>query len=284
MSIQEKCKLITKDDLTYLVFNNWEKDERLIHGFSTRSGGVSQGALKSLNLGFNRGDKEENVLENYKRISKALEVPFESLVLSNQVHETQITKVTAKDKGNGILFSNKWESMDGIYTHEQGVTLVTHYADCVPLFFYAPDYGMIGMAHAGWRGTVGEIGKKMVELWTQKEHIPVEAIEVVIGPSIGPCHFEVHEDVAEAFLSSFPQADFIQAAKTKGKYDIDLWACNKQSLISAGVLEEKIIISGVCTCCYDQIFFSHRMTQGHRGTLGAFMSLKNLKTKEKWNE
>ena len=121
MSIQEKCKLITKDDLTYLVFNNWEKDERLIHGFSTRSGGVSQGALKSLNLGFNRGDKGENVLENYKRISKALEVPFESLVLSNQVHETQITKVTAKDKGNGILFSSKWRVWMGFIPMNKGL-------------------------------------------------------------------------------------------------------------------------------------------------------------------
>lgn len=274
MITQNNYKFITKDDLTYLVFTPWEKDIRLAHGFSTRSGGVSEGDLTSLNLGFNRGDKTENVLENYRRMSKALEVPYESLVLSKQVHEIEITKVTDEDKGNGILFPNKWESMDGIYTNEKGITLVTHYADCVPLFFYAPDYGMIGMAHAGWRGTVGEIGKKMIEIWTEKEQIPVEAIEVAIGPSIGPCHFEVHEDVASAFLEKFPQADFIQYDKTKDKYNIDLWACNKQSLISAGVLEEKIIVSGVCTCCYDQIFFSHRMTKGHRGTLGAFMSLK----------
>lgn len=274
MAIENNCKFITKEDLTYLIFTPWEENNELIHGFSTRFGGVSEGYLSSLNLGFNRGEGEEKVLENYKRVSKALGVSFESLVLSKQVHETKIAKVTVEDKGNGILSPNKWESMDGLYTNEKGITLVTHYADCVPLFFYAPNYGMIGMAHAGWRGTVEEIGKKMIQIWTQEEGIPVESIEVAIGPSIGSCHFEVDEDVASVFLTQFPDADFIQYHVDKNKYTIDLWECNKQSLMSIGVLEEKIIVSGVCTCCYNQIFFSHRMTQGRRGTLGAFMSLK----------
>ena len=131
-------KFVTKDALTYLTFNKWEQDEKMIHGFSTRYGGVSQGDLATLNLGFNRGDEEENVVENYRRISKALGVPFKSLVLSKQVHETQIARVNKEDCGNGIQTPNKWESMDGLYTNEKGVTLVTHYADCVPLFFYAP--------------------------------------------------------------------------------------------------------------------------------------------------
>lgn len=267
-------KFVTKDALTYLTFNKWEQDEKMIHGFSTRYGGVSQGDLATLNLGFNRGDKEENVVENYRRISKALGVPFKSLVLSKQVHETQIARVNKEDCGNGIQTPNKWESMDGLYTNEKGVTLVTHYADCVPLFFYAPDYGMIGMAHAGWRGTVEEIGKKMVEIWFNKENIPLEAIQVVIGPSIGPCHFEVDADVADVFNAKFPNAAFIRYEHEKNKYRIDLWECNKQSLLGAGILEENITITGICTCCYDQIFFSHRKTGGKRGTLGAFMCLK----------
>lgn len=274
MSENVAYKFITKGDLTYLTFNPWEKDTKMVHGFSTRFGGVSKEALSSLNLGFNRGDSEENVLENYRRISEALGVSFDSLVLSKQVHETEIVKVTKEDKGNGVLSPNKWESMDGLYTDTPGITLVTHYADCVPLFFYAPEYGMIGMAHAGWRGTVQEIGKKMIETWIRDEHIPASAIQVAIGPSIGPCHFEVDEDVAKPFLNQFPNATYIKYDEDKGKYNIDLWACNKESLMNAGVLEEHIIVSGICTCCYDQLFFSHRKTKGHRGTLGAFMSLK----------
>lgn len=271
---QVPYKFVTKDELTYLIFTPWEKDERIIHGFSTRSGGVSEGDLATLNLGFNRGDKEENVIENYKRMSQALDVSFDSLVLSKQVHETCITKVGQEACGNGIIMPNMWESMDGIYTQEHGVTLVTHYADCVPLFFYAPKYGMIGMAHAGWRGTVDEIGKKMIQLWIEKEGILVEEIQVAIGPSIGPCHFEVHEDVASCFKEKFPEADFITFYPEKNKYSINLWECNKQSLCSVGVLEKNIITAGICTCCMNDIFFSHRKTGGKRGTLGAFMCLK----------
>ena len=275
MEKKENFKLVTKGDLTYLLFTPWENDSKMVHGFSTRFGGVSTGDLTSLNLGFNRGDKEENVVENYKRMAQALEVPFESLVLSKQVHEINIAKVSAADKGNGVLSANKWESMDGIYTNEEGITLVTHYADCVPLFFYAPTYGMIGLAHAGWRGTVCEIGKKMVDTWIQEENIPVEAIEVAIGPSIGKCCFEVDEDVASEFSNRFgSDASFIKWEETKQKYRIDLWECNKQSLLKAGIKEENIIVSGVCTCCHHELFFSHRYTKGHRGTLGAFMSLK----------
>lgn len=268
-------KLVTKDDLTYLCFTPWEKDEQLVHAFSTRFGGVSEGMFTSLNLGFNRGDKEENVLENYRRMAKALEVPLESFVLSKQVHEMNIAKVTAEDQGNGLSKPNQWESMDGLYTEEKGVTLVTHYADCVPLFFYAPERGMIGMAHAGWRGTVMEIGKAMVKRWVEEENIPVSKIQVAIGPSIGPCCFEVHEDVQSEFAKRFGEnADFITYDVQKQKYNIDLWACNRQSLLEAGILEENLIIAGVCTCCHSELFFSHRKTAGKRGTLGAFMSLR----------
>lgn len=265
-------KFLKKGEVTYLVAKRWENNPHMVHGFSTRLGGVSSGHCATLNLGFNRGDQVENVIENYKRMCNVLEVPLESLVLSKQVHETNIIKVSQDDCGNGVLTPNKWESVDGFYTKERGVTLVTHYADCVPLFFYAPKYDIIGLAHAGWRGTVNEIGKKMVDLWMEKEHIPASEIEVVIGPSIGPCHFEVDKDVAEAFKEKF--ANCISYDTEKQKYRINLWECNKQSLLSIGILEEHITLSGICTCCHDDIFFSHRKTQGKRGTLGAFMCLK----------
>ncbi len=275
-------QFITKDKVTYLVFKPWESNT-LTHCFTTRLGGVSKGHLESLNLGFNRGDEEKNVVENYKRVCKALELPFESLVLSKQVHETHIAKVTKADQGNGIIYPSKWESKDGMYTKDKGVTLVTHYADCVPLFFYAPKYGMIGMAHAGWRGTVGGIGKAMVDIWVHKEGVLPEEIQVVIGPSIGPCCFEVGEEVAKVFKARFKDAKFITPLPNKEKYSIDLWACNKAILCEAGVLEEHIFIAQMCTCCHFDIFFSHRRTQGKRGTLAGFMCLKeeDIDTKEK---
>ena len=245
-----------------------------LHCFTTKKGGVSTGECATLNLGFNRGDLKENVLTNYQRVAELLEVPLESMVLSKQVHETNIVEVTYNDKGNGIVTPNKWESVDGFYTNQPGITLVTHYADCVPLFFYAPRYGMIGMAHSGWRGTVDQIGAKMIQIWGEKHHIPPAEIEVGIGPSIGPCCFEVHADVADAFLMNFKNPSFVVESHKKGKYNINLWECNRQSLIAQGVLEENIMMAEICTCCESDTFFSHRKTEGKRGTLGAFMCLK----------
>ncbi|MGL5676904.1 MAG: peptidoglycan editing factor PgeF [Cellulosilyticaceae bacterium] len=260
--------------IPYVVFPQWEKEAGMAHCFTTKLGGVSEDEWYALNLGFNRGDAHENVVANYEKVCELLEVPLASLVLSRQVHEDKIAYVGEEACGNGILYPNKWESMDGIYTDQKNVTLVTHYADCVPLFFYARDYGMIGVAHAGWRGTVSEIGVKMIEKWHKTHHIPLEAIEVGIGPSIGPCCFEVHNDVADVFLQKFGHTDFIVENDLNGKYNINLWECNKQSMVRAGLKENQIVCLELCTCCEHDVFYSHRHTQGKRGTLGAFMVLK----------
>jgi YfiH family protein len=276
MNLKKDFKCITKDNLTYLIVNKWEEDKKLIHCFTTRSGGVSTGYLSSLNLGFNRGDARENVIQNYQKVCDVLDIKLSSLVLSKQVHEVNIIKVNKDDAGNGIYYENKWESIDGIYTAEKDITLVTHYADCVPLLFYAPDYSIIGMAHAGWRGTVKEIGKVLVEKWKTSENIPASHIQVAIGPSIGKCCFEVDEEVAKEFVSQFGDKPFIQYYPKEKKYHIDLWEANKYSLLRAGIKEENLVISGFCTSCNDDLFFSHRKSNGKRGTMGAFMALKSL--------
>lgn len=274
MCLEKPFELITKNELTYLSFKRWHQDSQLIHCFTTRFGGVSKGELSSLNLGFNRGDTQDNVVQNYKNICEVLQIPFESLVLSKQVHETHIIKVTSEDKGNGVSYTNKWDSMDGMYTTEKELTLVTHYADCVPLFFYAPKYAIIGMAHAGWRGTVNEIAKRFIEIWVNTERIPIESIEVAIGPSIGSCCFETDKEVADIFIEQFGNHSFIAYNEDTKKYHIDLWACNQHVLINAGIKAQNIVTAGLCTSCHEDLFFSHRKSNGKRGTLGAFMALK----------
>ncbi len=272
MGNNQKGKFIIKGDLTYVEFDKW-KDSNLIHGFTTKYGGVSKGHLASLNLAFNRGDDEKNVMENYKRLCNAVGVSMESLVLSKQVHETNIEKVTEIHKGNGIAFPNVFQSVDGIYTTEKDITLITHYADCVPLFFYAPKHNIIGVAHAGWRGTVAGIGRNMVECWIN-EGIAPEDIEVVIGPSIGSCCFEVDEEVANEFKPQFGTEGFMVFNSETNKYNIDLWKCNAKILEDAGVDKNNITKTEICTCCNSDIFFSHRKTQGNRGTMVGFMSMK----------
>ncbi len=267
-------QLNTKEGVPYITFKQWADTTHMAHAFTTKHGGKSTGMWASLNLGFNRGDSDTHVRANYESICAALGVSSETLVLSKQVHEDHIAYVTQADCGNGFLHPNKWESMDGIYTDQKGVTLVTHYADCVPLFFYAEAYGMIGMAHAGWRGTVLEIGKKMVRIWHEKHGIPLDAITVGIGPSIGACCFEVHNDVADVFKETFGDAKFIVENPSNGKYNIDLWECNKESLIRAGLTSAQIECSHLCTCCLNDVFYSHRYTQGKRGTLAGLMVLK----------
>ncbi len=265
-----QAKIIEINGVKIVQFNAWENVPELVHAFSTKIGGISKDEFESLNLGFNRGD--ENVLDNYKIIADTLQVNPNSFVASAQTHKCEVCQVTYNDLGNGIYTDNKFKDVDGIYTCDKEVTLVTYYADCVPLFFYAPAHNIIGMAHAGWRGTVGEIGKNLALIWNKEFNIDFKDIEVGIGPSICKDCFEVHNDVADVFLAKPLFKEFVVPNKLEGKYNIDLWACNKKSLEALGIT--KIYTANICTCCNDDIFYSHRKTQGKRGSLAGFMSLR----------
>jgi hypothetical protein len=271
--LRSKMMDLKKEELPRLVFKKWEQDKKMSHCFTTRYGGISTGDLASLNLGLNRGDNQANVLENYKRVANIFDTQPENMVLSRQIHKTDIREVKKIHAGNGLIKPNIWESADGLYTTVRGIILVTHYADCVPLFFYAPNYQIIGMAHSGWRGTVEKIGAKMLQIWEKQYGICPTEIEVGIGPSIGPCCFEVGEDVAQIFLENFPDFLVKKCEKTSNKYMVDLWAANAYLLQAAGVPKNQIMCANLCTCCHHEAFFSHRYTHGKRGTLGAFMRL-----------
>jgi YfiH family protein len=251
----------------------------LKHGFSTRIGGVSDGMFSSMNLGRGNGpvkDAKENVIENYLRISKSIGVDFNSIVISQQVHKTNIRVVTDADRGKGLLFPRDYEEIDGLVTNQTGITLVTKYADCVPLYFVDTKKKAIGLTHSGWRGTVAEIGRCTVEeLHRQYGSEPTDIL-AVIGPSICRDCFEIGEEVAIEFEKAFPGAydlNILTRIGNSSKYLCDLWAANRQVLIKAGLREENIHISGVCTCCNDDILFSHRKSGGKRGSLAAFLAI-----------
>ncbi|OOB79307.1 MAG: hypothetical protein BEN19_07920 [Epulopiscium sp. Nuni2H_MBin003] len=255
-----------------VTFNEWEKDTNLVHAFSTRHGGVSTGHFGTMNLGLNRGDERDRVLQNYKIMADILGVEFDSFTASSQTHTCNIKYIAESYKGNGVSKSNEFKDVDGIYTNKPNITLVTYYADCVPLFFYAPKYNMIGMSHAGWRGTVLEIGKHMATTFNNKFNIPFNEIEVGIGPAICKNCFEVHKDVADEFLSHADFKQFVSKNPIEGKFNVDLWACNKYSLEQVGV--EKIYLSNTCTCCNTDKFYSHRKEGAQRGSLAGFIGLR----------
>lgn len=274
---EREIELKVEHEVPYLYFKNIEDTNKVIHGFSTRMGGVSKNYLSSMNLSFTRGDEEENVIENYKRITKAMDIEYNSLVLSQQTHTTNIRVVTSKDRGKGIRKERDYSDIDGFVTNEKGVTLVTFYADCVPLFFVDPVKNVIGSSHAGWRGTVNKIGKKTVEKMKEQYGCNPSDIVTAIGPSICVDCYEVSEDVIEEFREGFGTdlTNQICYRKDNGKYQLDLWKANELVLLEAGIKKEKIAISNICTCCNPNLLYSHRASKGMRGNLAAFISLKD---------
>ena len=262
-----------KDALAYLTFDRLENFSFIKHAFSTRLGGVSTGEFNSMNMSFNRGDSEENVTENYKRLCSALDIEFEDLVASAQDHHTFVRCVTSAEKGIGIYRPRDMESVDGLITNEKNVALVTYFADCTPLLFVDTKNHAIGAAHAGWRGTVGRIGAETVRRMSEEFGTDPKNITATIGPAINKCCYEVDEPVAEKFRELGLDSGRFVFPKYGGKYMVDLIETNRQILISAGIPDEDIIISDVCTRCSSDLVWSHRATGGRRGGMCAILEL-----------
>lgn len=270
----DTMKINFKDALAYLTFNALSDIPYIKHAFSTRLGGVSTGEFNSLNMSFNRGDSDENVTENYKRLCRAVGVEYESLVASAQDHHTFIRKVTAADKGVGIFKPRDMSSVDGMITDEKGVTLVTYFADCTPVLLVDTRNKVIGSAHSGWRGTVECIAGKIIKRMNEEYGTEPEDIIATVGPTIGKCCYEVDKPVAQRFM----EIDGTDPLKFvfdigSGKYMIDLAETNKQILISAGVNPTNITVSDVCTKCNCDLVWSHRATGGKRGGMCALLEL-----------
>ena len=276
MNFQSKTMTLNNfDTVPYLTYNSLSEINFINHAFSTRLGGVSEGEFTSMNMAFNRGDNPESVTENYKRICKSAGFDFDSLTASAQDHNTFVRAVTSENKGVGIYKPRDLQSVDALITNEKGVTLVTYYADCTPLFFVDTKQKAIGLAHAGWRGTVGRIGEKVVNKMTELYGTNPADIVAAIGPAISVCCYEVDKPCADNFyaLSDLDSSRFV-FPKDNGKYMIDLLETNRQILVAAGVKNENITVSDVCTNCNSELLWSHRATKGKRGTMSAFMCIK----------
>ena len=259
----------------------------IIHGFSTKLGGVSTGMFSSLNLGSGSSpykDNPENIKQNLILISESLGLDPNSLVISDQVHKTDIRLVDDDDRGKGYNISRDYKEIDGLITNTPGITLVTKYADCVPLFFVDTVKKAIGLSHAGWRGTVGKIGHITVEEMKKAFDSNPKDIISVIGPSICADCYEVGKEVAAEFETAFSgvreydynsdDASPILTENHRGRYQLNLWEANRRVLLEAGLSQENIHISRVCTACNSELLFSHRKTNGKRGSLAAFLAIK----------
>ena len=259
--------------IRYKIFDNY-KD--IVHGFSTRLGGVSKEHLASMNLSFSRGDERENVIENHRRFAKAVGYDYTKLVFSDQVHDVKIHNVTIEDVGKGICNESDIIGIDALVTNVTNIPLITFFADCVPVYFYDPVKKVIALAHSGWKGTVKKIGSLVVKYMTEHYGTAPEDVLCAIGPSICMDCYEVSADVAEAFSTAYSveQINSMLYDKGNGKYQLDLHKACLYNLTDAGVLEEHIALPDICTCCNSGILFSHRATKGMRGNLAAVLMMK----------
>lgn len=243
------------------------------HAFSTRIGGVSKSAYSSLNLGVNTDDEKDAVLNNFTLFAKAIGTDVPKMVLSNQVHSSNIRVVGKEDCSKGILKESDIKEVDALITAEKGVCLATFYADCTPILILDTKNRVIASVHSGWRGTLSKIAQKTVlKMKDEFGSLPKDLI-CVTGPSIKQCHFEVGIEVFDKFKDEFGKLCEKNTISKNDKFYIDTDALNHQSMIDVGILIENISVCSICTYCNNETFFSHRGDGGKTGRMCAVIEL-----------
>jgi len=262
---------------TRLHLTSLEKEiPGLVAGFTTRSGGVSEGAYEQLNMGLHVLDDENKVLENRRILSKELNIPLNRWVCGEQVHGTSIHFAGKEDAGKGsISFDSGISGVDGLIINEAGSLLGTaFFADCVPLFFADPTTRIAGIAHAGWKGTVGQIAREMVQK-LKEAGASIEYLKVVIGPSISKENYVV-DDVVLSHLTDEQKQKFTKEI-SPNQYFIDLKELNVDILVQSGVFRHNIEVTKYCTLQDEKLFFSHRRDNGKTGRMLAFIGFEKQK-------
>ncbi len=252
------------DKLVYYQFSSFAG---LRHGVFTRHGGVSSGAFSTLNLGGNVGDLPTAVRTNHERMFQALGVDDARVCTVWQVHSVDTVIVNAPVRGR------RWiAAADGMLTDKLDTPLSMRFADCTPILLHDPVKGVIGMAHAGWRGTVAGMSAKIVQTMISAYGSNPADIRAAIGPSISVQRYQVGEEVVAAARKYFGDVDGIVRHDPKdGTAYFDLWEANRRDLQRVGV--EQVEIAGICTAERTDEFFSHRAEKGSTGRFGAVLTL-----------
>lgn len=261
----------------YLLIQDWmDTNPNLLAGFTTRCGGVSKEPYWSLNVGFHVDDDVKDVTKNREILAQKLGFPLSQWVVGEQVHGAKIAKITSKHKGMGAFQrTDALKEVDGLYTRENEILLVSLYADCTPLYFRAKNDTIIGLAHAGWRGAVQCIGANMIKIWQEKEQIQLDDIEVVIGPAISQSKYEVDDVVIERvdrLLTENDPKPYKQIANNR--FLLDLKYLNYLILLKSGLKKEQIRISNYCTATNKHLFYSHRYEKGRTGRMMSFIGYR----------
>lgn len=273
-AFEEKVKrgflLQEKNGVFFLTIPSFLEAGFQKHCYTTRIGGVSRGCYTSLNLSKTRENSPENKEENYRRVCRVLDVPYESLTLVNYAHGDGICRAYAKDAGKGITRANDLPPCDAMIIHEPGITAVTLHADCVPVFFADKKQRIACVSHAGWRGVYGELPAKIARTFLNEYGAERENLLVGIGPHIMAECFEVQEDVAGPFGERFGSETVISRA---GSLYVDLQHAILEQLRREDIPPENITCADLCTFSREDLFFSHRRDRGNTGAMGSFISI-----------
>ena len=257
---------VKKGDVEYLQFKKLlEYKDKIEHCFT----------LKNLSFGDNISyyELQDEVMNNYEKITNALELDKNNIVRPYQTHTNNVECIT-DEKG---IFIKELKDVDGLLTNQKNEILSLTFADCMPIFLYDKNKNVIGNIHSGWKGTVKQIGKVAVQKMISFYGSNIEDIIVVIGPTIRKCHFEVEEDVKNLFVDSFRTEEIVELGEVKeGKqrYFIDAVKANIDMFKLLGIKEENIVDCGICTVCNKDIIHSYRAEGKLSGRNTSLIALK----------
>ncbi len=268
-------KLKEERGIKYYIIEEFLQTGLVEHAFTTKVGGVSKGEYKSLNLGLHVDDKKKDVLENRRRICDILNSDYYNLVAGEQLHNDLIKVVNRADQGRGAVdYKSSISNTDALITDKKGVLLTSYYADCMPILLLDPVREVVGLAHAGWRGTVKKIAQKTVLKMKEVYGTDPTNILAGIGPAIGECCYQVDKKVIERLASAFDNWEEFVTEDGENKWKLNLAKVNRMQLQEIGVRVENIIESRLCTSCQDELFFSYRRDQGKTGRMASLIKLK----------
>lgn len=242
--------------------------------FTCRQGGISPAPFDSLNVGFNVPDDPDLVRVNRRIAFEAMEVDPVRCASPVQVHGYKIAYIEREDLGRGVWDAYSAPSgYDIMASRIPGVSLFTFYADCTPVYVADPNRKTIALGHAGWKGTSVRVPRYAVQGLEKKFGSIPPDLFAVVGPSIGPCCYQVDEVVHEAFRRHFGVCDDLFQPDGPGRWKLDLWEANRRALVETGIPEEQVRVTGLCTCCRQDLFFSNRGSGGRCGRNMAVLSL-----------
>jgi polyphenol oxidase len=269
-------------ELAYFSYPLFEPFEQILCVVSSKKGGVSAQPFDSLNLALSVGDDPVAVMTNRERLCKTIGVEVDAMTIAQLVQGTHVELVTSSSRGlNAAEKAQRFVDTDGLITNVADVPLFIFIADCAALSFFDPKRKVIGIGHAGWRGAVGGIARKMVEAMNRAFDCNPADVLVGISPSIGPCCYQVREDVFAAFQGAYPkQASTFFVQQPDGSIHLDMWKALTYQLQSSGIQEAHIELAGICTACHTDVFYSNRSEGGLSGRFTGMIALCFVPTED----